>query len=192
MIGENMTREELKIELKNNQYICAIKDSEGLEKCINSDYKVVFVLYGTVMNICEIVKVLKDAGKITFVHIDLIEGLSAKEVAVEFIADNTGADGIISTKQTLIKIAAVHGLLTVQRFFLIDSLAYSNLLKQIKSEAMDVIEVLPACSTKTISKIVKITELPVIASGLIQDNEDVAAALSAGATAISGTNFDFK
>ncbi len=187
-----MTREELKIELKNNQYICAIKDSEGLEKCINSDYKVVFVLYGTVMNICEIVKVLKNAGKITFVHIDLIEGLSAKEVAVEFIADNTGADGIISTKQTLIKIAAVHGLLTVQRFFLIDSLAYSNLLKQIKSEVMDVIEVLPACSTKTISKIVKITELPVIASGLIQDNEDVAAALSAGATAISGTNFDFK
>ncbi len=187
-----MTREELKSTLKRNRFICAIKDDEGLENCLKTDFNVVFVLYGTVMNICNIVRRLKEAGKVVFVHIDLIEGLSAKEVAVEFIADNTGADGIISTKQALIKIASVHNLLTVQRFFLIDSLAYTNLVKQIKNESMDVIEVLPACSTKTISKIVEMTELPVIASGLIQDSEDIMAALTAGATAVSGTNFKFK
>ncbi len=185
-----MNREDLKNILKNDKYIYAVKDDEGLKKAAISDSKVVFVLYGTVMNIQNIVKYLKEYNKTVFVHIDLIEGLSTKEVAVEFIADNTGADGIISTKQALIKCAAARGLLTVQRFFLIDSLAFSNLVKQIKNSPLDVVEVLPACSTKVISKIVKLTELPVIASGLIQDKEDIMAALNVGAIAVSGTNFD--
>lgn len=185
-----MNREELKNILKDNKYIYAVKDDEGLKRAAKSDSEVVFILYGTIMNIQNIVKYLKEYNKTVFVHIDLIEGLSTKEVAVEFIADNTGADGIISTKQTLIKCAAAKGLLTVQRFFLIDSLAFSNLVKQIKNTSLDIIEVLPACSTKIISKIVNLTDVPVIASGLIQDKEDIMAALNVGAIAVSGTNFD--
>lgn len=185
-----MTREELKSILSNNKFIYAIKDDKGLVEAIDNDSKVVFVLYGTVMTICKIVKKLTEHNKTVFVHIDLIEGLSPKEVAVDFIYNNTGADGIISTKQTLIKYASLKGLLTVQRFFLIDSLAYNNLLKQINNASLDVIEVLPACSTKIISKIVNLTELPVIASGLIQDKDDIKEALKVGAIAVSGTNFD--
>lgn len=184
-----MTKDEIKKILKS-KYIYAIKDNDGLNSCLSNDSKIVFILYGSVMNICEIVKILKDAGKVAFVHIDLIEGLSSKEVSVEFIAKNTGADGIITTKQALVKSAASHGLLTVQRFFLIDSLAFDNLKKQIKNSPVDIIEVLPACSTKTISEIVKITDLPVIASGMIRDKEDVEDAISAGAIAVSGTNFN--
>ena len=56
---------------------------------------------------------------------------------------------------------------------------------------MDIVEVLPACSTKTISEIIKLTDLPVIASGMIRDKEDVEQALSAGATAVSGTKPEF-
>ncbi len=185
-----MTREELKNILNDNRFIYAIKDDNGLENAVKNDSKVVFVLYGTLMNICEIVNKLKANNKTVFVHIDLIEGLSPKEVAVDFIHNNTGADGIISTKQVLIKYASSKGLLTVQRFFLIDSLAYNNLLKQIKNPSLDIIEVLPACSTKIISKILNLTELPVIASGLIQDKNDIEEALNVGAIAVSGTNFD--
>ncbi len=185
-----MNRDEFKELLKKNPSICAIKDENGLMQCLKSDNLVVFVLFGTVITICDVVKQIKDAGKIAFVHIDLIEGLSSKEVSVEFIAKNTGADGIISTKQALIKIAASHGLLTIQRFFLIDSLAYENLKKQIKSGAMDAIEVLPACSTKIISQIKKFTDLTIIASGLLQDRQDVVDAIKAGASAVSGTNLD--
>ncbi len=183
-----MTSTELKNILISDKFICAVKDEEGLENCIKNDSKVVFVLFGTVMNICQIVKKIKNANKIAFVHIDLIEGLSSKEVAVEFIANNTGADGIISTKQALIKSASSHGLMTVQRFFLIDSLAFNNLKKQLKNPAMDIVEVLPACCTKTISKLKTITDLPIIASGMIQDKSDIDLAISAGATAVSGTN----
>ncbi len=184
----NISRSEIKEILKKDRIISAIKDEQGLNDCLNNKSKVVFILFGTVMNICDTVKKLKNAGKICFVHIDLIEGLASKEVAVEFVAKNTGADGIITTKQSLVKCAASHGLLTVQRFFLIDSLALDNLTKQIKSEQMDVIEVLPGFSGKIISEIVKKTELPVIASGLLRDKNDIDNALNSGATAVSSTN----
>mgnify|MGYP001039191335 CR=1 FL=1 len=184
-----MNREELCSLLKEYPVIAAVKDEKGLDACLFTECRVVFILYGNVMNICDIVKRVKNAGKTAFVHIDLIEGLSAKEVAVEYIVRNTGADGIISTKQALIKSASAHGLLTVQRFFMLDSLAIDTLKKQIKGECMDVIEILPGCIPKIISKIVQITDLPVIASGLLQDKEDIKEALSSGAAAVSGTKF---
>ena len=115
---------------------------------------------------------------------------AGKSTIFKMLTEEIKPDGIISTKQTLIKCAAAKGLLTVQRFFLIDSLAFSNLVKQIKNTSLDIIEVLPACSTKIISKIVNLTDVPVIASGLIQDKEDIMAALNVGAIAVSGTNFD--
>ena len=176
-----MNREELRSLLKEYPVIAAVKDEKGHEECIFANCRVVFILYGNVMNICRIVKRVKDAHKTVFVHIDLIEGLSAKEVAVEYI---------VQTKQALIKSASAHGLLTVQRFFMLDSLAIDTLKKQIHGESMDVIEVLPGCMPKIISKIVQITRLPVIASGLLQDKEDMRAALAAGAAAVSGTNYE--
>lgn len=185
-----MNREELRACLKHTPLIAAVKDEAGLEKCLAADCRVVFILYGNVMNICRIVKRVKEAQKAAFVHIDLIEGLSAKEVAVEYIVQNTGADGIISTKTALIKSAAAHGLLTVQRFFMLDSLAMDTLKKQIRSSGMDVIEVLPGCMPKIIAQIVQMTQIPVIASGLLQDKEDILAALAAGAAAVSGTNYE--
>lgn len=36
-------------------------------------------------------------------HIDLVKGLDSKEIAVDFIKEYAGADGIISTKPFLIK-----------------------------------------------------------------------------------------
>ncbi len=183
-----MDRNELKTLLTANRRIAAVKSESGLSESLKTDCRVIFILYGNVMNICDIVKRVKDANKMAFVHIDLIEGLSAKEIAVEFLANNTGADGIISTKQPLIKSAAAHGLLTVQRFFLIDSLALDNLKKQLRGEIMDVVEILPGCCTKIISQIASMTGLPVIASGLLSDEEDVRLALEAGATAVSGTD----
>ena len=62
-----MTSNELKNILVSDRFICAVKDEEGLENCIKNDSKVVFVLFGTVMNICRIVKRIKSADKIAFV-----------------------------------------------------------------------------------------------------------------------------
>ncbi len=168
--------------------IAAIKDMDGLSRCLESDSNIIFVLFGDVCNISHIVKTIKDSGRMVIVHIDLINGLSSKEVAVDFIKNNTEADGIISTKVSLIKRAKELELFTVLRFFLIDSMAFENIRKQSEMVKPDYIEVLPGVMPKVISKIKEISSVPIIAGGLISDKDDVLSALSGGAVSISTTN----
>jgi len=171
--------------------IAAVKDMKGLDKsCLMEDMHVVFILFGDICTIKNIVKKVKDNGKIAMVHIDLIIGLGSKEVAVDFIKENTQADGIISTKPALIKRAKELSLFTILRFFIIDSIALSNvgsLDKQSPRNLPDFIEVLPAAMPKIIQRICKSSKIPVIAGGLVTDKEDVVGALSAGAVSVSTT-----
>ena len=89
---------------ESNPVIAAVKDVEGLEKCCSlEDIKVVFILFGDICSIPDIVEKIKTAGKMAVVHVDLIGGLSPREIAVDFIKNNTEADGIISTKPALIR-----------------------------------------------------------------------------------------
>ena len=96
--------------VEENPIIAAVKNMEDLEKCCSlSDIHVVFILFGDVCSIDRIVKRVKDAGKVAMVHVDLISGLSPKEVSVEYLKEHTEADGIISTKPSLIKKAKEKG-----------------------------------------------------------------------------------
>lgn len=122
------------------------------------------------------------------VHVDLITGLSSKEVAVDFLKNYTQADGIITTKPNLIKHAKELGFHTILRLFLIDSMAYENIDRQVKTAKPDVIEVLPALMPKIVSKVCKLSPTPIIAGGLISDKEDVMTLLQAGVVSISTTN----
>ena len=102
--------------------------------------------------------------------------------------ENTQADGIITTRPALIRRAKEKGLFTVLRFFVIDSMAFENIEKQTGAVSPDVIEILPGLMPKIIRKIQKSIYRPLIAGGLISEKEDIMAALSAGALAISTTN----
>ena len=64
--------------LEESPIIAAIKSWEGLEKSLKSECKVVFVLFGTICDIDQIVARIKDAGKVAIVHVDMIQGLSSK------------------------------------------------------------------------------------------------------------------
>jgi glycerol uptake operon antiterminator len=174
--------------LTENPIIPAVKDDSGLEKALQTDCHIIFLLYGNVCNVARLVERIKSAGKLAMVHIDLIDGLSSKEVAVTFLRENTLADGIISTKPPIVKAAKEQGLLAIQRFFLIDSLALSNFQKYAETGWADMIEILPATMPKVIRKITTSCRLPIIAGGLISDKEDILLALQNGATAVSSTN----
>lgn len=172
-----------------NPVIAAIKDMDGLEKCCQMpDLKVIFVLFGDICNIGEIVKRIRDAGKLAIVHVDLIVGTSPKSVAVDFIRRQTGADGIISTKPVMIRRAKELGMYTVMRFFILDSLSLDNMGNQITQVKPDFIEVLPGLMPKIIRRVCADVKPPVIAGGLITDREDIMTALDAGAIAVSSTN----
>lgn len=181
-------KKEFKEALEDSPIIAAIKDDEGLQKCLRSDSRVIFILYGDIVSIADIVETVKSSGKIAMVHLDLITGLSSKEIAVDFLKKYTKADGIITTKPPLIKRARELGLYTILRLFIIDSMAYENIERQVKSAKPDLIEVLPALMPKIVSKICKMSSTPVIAGGLVSDKEDIMSLLQAGVTSISSTN----
>ena len=177
-----------------NPVIAAVKNDAGLQAAVEmEEIQVIFVLYGDVCTIPEILERIKAAGKKAMVHIDLIAGLSAKEISVEFIARQTRADGIITTKPALVRRAKELGIFAVLRFFLIDSLALKNienLEMQCGTSRPDFIEVLPGVMPKVLGRIAKVSRIPMIAGGLITEKEDVIAALSVGAIAVSSTNQD--
>lgn len=169
--------------------IAAIKDEEGLKACCRcADIRVVFILYGDICSIKRIVDQVKAADKIAMVHVDLIGGLSGKEIAVDFIRYETKADGIISTKPALIKRGKDLQLATTLRVFVLDSMAFENIQKQMSIARPDMIEILPGLMPKIIRRISRLVKIPVIAGGLISEKEDVVSALAAGATAVSSTN----
>jgi len=101
----------------------------------------------------------------------------------------TGAAGIISTRSVIIKRAKQADLIAIQRFFLLDSLALSNISKQIRQNNPDFIEVIPGAMPKIIREVTSsLTDTPLITGGLIRDTGDVVNALEAGAIAVSVTN----
>ncbi len=157
---------------------------------MTSSCNVVFILYGNLINIASIVKQVKKAGKYAFVNIDLVDGTSNKEVVVDFIKQTTEADGIISSKAPIIRAANARGLYTIHRFFLIDSISFHNLSKQFVASKPDVVEMLPGGMPKVLGWVKEKVDVPVIATGLVCDKEDVVTALKAGAIAISSTSPD--
>jgi len=176
--------------IEENPLIAAVKDEGGLKECLEGEISVVFVLYGDLLTIGGIVRRIKESGKCAVVHMDLITGLGGKEIAVDYLKQTTALDGIISTKPALIRRAGELGIFSVLRCFMIDSMAFENLKKQVENIRPDMVEILPGVMPKVLRQITKALPVPVIAGGLIRDREDVMNALGAGATAISTTRRD--
>ena len=169
--------------------IAAVKNDSELERCLKTDVEVVFTLYGDVCTIPEITKKIKAAGRIAMVHLDLVAGLTQKEISIDYIRDKTCADGIITTRANLIRHAKERGLATVLRYFVLDSMAIDNIHKlalQGYSSQPDVIEILPGTLVpKVVKRICAMSKVPVVAGGLIQNREDVMNMLDNGVIAIS-------
>lgn len=181
-------KRKFRIILEDCPVIAAVKDETGLKECLYSESQIIFLLFGDICSVGRYVEIAKSAGKMVFVHMDLINGLGNKEVAVDFIREHTGVDGIISTKPQLVKRAKELGLFGILRIFVIDSMAFGNIEKQCASLVLDAVEILPGLMPKIIKKLCSTVNVPIIAGGLISDKEDVMNALNAGAVAISVTN----
>ena len=150
--------------MQTNPIIAAIRDDAGLEGCLKADVQIVFVLYGDICSIAGIVERIKDAGKMAIVHVDLITGLSGKEICVDFLRNATRADGIISTRANMIQRAKELQMITVFRVFVIDSMALDSLLG-VKNLRPDAIDILPGLMPGIICKVRTLTGLPVLAGG---------------------------
>lgn len=88
--------------LETSPVIAAVKSEDGLKAALESDCQVIFLLFGSICDVDQLVDRIKEKDRTAIVHVDFIAGLNTKEVAVEFIRKNTRADGIISTKAPLV------------------------------------------------------------------------------------------
>ena len=93
-------------------------------------------------------------------------------------------DGIISTRSHLIRAAKELGLITVQRFFALDSQGVDSIEEVLHASSPTLVEIMPGIAGKVIKRFSK-GKVPVIAGGLIESKPEVMEALSQGALAVS-------
>lgn len=176
--------------LQYNPIIAAVSNLDNLEEALKSPCDIIFMLTGDIFNLKMIVEKVKAAGKSIYIHVDLIDGFSKDQVALKYINENIKPDGIITTKTNLIKKAKELNIFVVQRIFILDSLSIESGLKAVGSVRPDALEILPGTITKTIKWISDKIRIPIIASGLVEDKEDVILSLKAGSLGISTSKQD--
>lgn len=177
-----MSLQEIKDCFERGPVIAAVQNSH-LDKAINSPVEIIFNLKVSLLEIEDCISKVHSAGKKIFVHIDLADGIGKDKTGVTYLA-NLGVDGIISTRGQLIRFGNEAGLITVQRFFALDSKGVESIEDMLESTKPDLIEIMPGIASKVIKKFVG-GKIPVIAGGLIETKQEITEALSNGAEAIS-------
>jgi len=172
-------------EIKSHKIIAAIRDLDRVDVAMQKPVRCIFLLTGNILNIKYAVKCIKRANKRVFLHVDLLEGISKDSVGIRYIAREIKPDGIITTRSNLIGCAKREGLFTIQRIFVLDSLAMDTAEKSILQVDPDAVEILPGVIPKIINKVHKAVKYPIIAGGLIENNQEVKAAIAQGALAAS-------
>jgi len=144
---------------------------------------VLFYLEAKLSTVEQRVRQAHEKGKLLFVHIDLAEGIGKDKEGLQYLV-SIGVDGVISTRLQTIRMAKELNLITVQRFFALDSQGLDSMQEMVKNAAPHMMEIMPGVAPKVIRRFSEGT-IPVIAGGLINQKQEITAALAAGATAIS-------
>ncbi len=171
--------------LHNNPIIAAVSNEINLDEALASDVEIVFLLNSTIFDIGNTIQKIQDAGKLAFVHVDLVDGISTNKTGIRYICEVFKPDGIITTKSHLISACKEYDVATIQRVFLLDSISFETGLNSIKACNPDAVEILPNVVPKIIKEIVKKVRKPIITGGLITEKEDVINSLKAGAIGTS-------
>ena len=168
--------------LECDPVIAAVTD-EKWQAAIESPARVIFYLSADLLTVKERVRQAHEAEKIVMVHMDLAEGIGKDRTGIRFLAQ-CGVDGVISTKAQMIRLAKEQNLITVQRFFALDSKGMESIEEMLRNTNPHLMEIMPGVIGKAISRFRK-SGIPVIAGGLIETKQEVTEALGAGATAVS-------
>ncbi|AFK87095.1 MULTISPECIES: glycerol-3-phosphate responsive antiterminator [Thermoanaerobacterium] len=180
-----MKKDEFLRRLDSRKLIAAIKEERYIEKAINKNLSGVFLLTGNIGVIKKYVDFFRANDMFTFVHMEKIGGISFDKEGLEFVANYVKPDGIITTKNSLIKIAKKLNMLTIQRCFMIDTDALKKAIEISKETQPDFVELMPALMPDVIREFTGNTSEPVISGGLIKTSEQMMNALLNGAIAVS-------
>ncbi len=162
----------------------AIRTDEDFSAALRSQVNMVFLLHVNILTIDRCIKEVHSAGKKVFVHVDFAEGIGKDRYGLQFLAQKN-VDGILTTRTNIVKAAKDLGLIAVQRFFIVDSHSIGTSLDSFKQSKPDMVEIMPGIVTKKIREFSQITDVPIIAGGIIETEEEVVEALKSGANVVS-------
>lgn len=168
--------------LERSPVIAAVRD-DAWQQALASPVEVIFYLKANLLTVGRRVAEAVEAGKMVFVHIDLVDGIGKDKTGIAFLA-RCGVQGIISTRSQLIHLAKEQGLMTVQRCFALDSQGLAGVRDILSDDGADLLEIMPGVIPKVIERFAA-GSIPVIAGGLIETKSEVMAALQSGASAVS-------
>ncbi|PGT78746.1 MULTISPECIES: glycerol-3-phosphate responsive antiterminator [Bacillaceae] len=171
---------------ENQQVLPATKSMKDFEQVLsNRNVEFIVMLEVHIAQLDNIMKLAKTYHKKILLHADLIQGLKNDEYSAEFLCQKIKPDGVISTRASVLKTAKKNGILSIQRLFLLDTLAIDTSYSLAQKVQPDFIEVLPGCVPHLIQKVSQETNIPVIAGGLITSHDEVTSVLKAGAHAVT-------
>ena len=186
MMNIEQTNQQWRDVLEKRHIIAAVRNEEGLIAAEKSPTETVYLLYGNTLNIAQLVRRLRDNGKLPLVNLDLLAGFSRDSINAEYLA-SCGAAGVISTHGEVLRASRKHGLITVQRTFALDSAAIDAGLKTMGHFLPDAIEILPAIAAPRVAPRFRSVHpnLRIVAGGLISDLKEVESLLANGINAVS-------
>jgi len=176
--------------LQHHPVVPVVWDAAGLLEASRSPVAAVFLQYGSISNLQESCRRLKQARREAkiFFHIDLAEGIAADEAGVRF-ARGAGVDGILTTKPSLVEAAKNAGLATVLRVFIQDSRSLRRAVQLALRCGPDALDALPGPVVPDVmADLRESLSQPIIAGGLIRREGQVRALLQAGCRAVDTSN----
>ena len=176
--------------MNSNKMIASVKTAKSIDQVLKfkDQISAVFLITGTLLTVKKFVDVIQNAGIPVFIHGEKIGGLNLNNEGLDFLAKYVKPAGILTTKPSLIKKAKEHGMLVVQRVFMIDSEVYQNVIDQHEKLNPDFIEIMPSTLCQVIYSYTQLLKTPIITGGLLSTKEQVDEAIRAGAVAVSTSN----
>lgn len=168
--------------------IPAVHQERDIEKIIALDGEYLVMLETHIAQLKSLVNLAKSANKKVILHADLINGLKNDDYGAEYLCQEIRPAGIVSTRSNVVIKAKQQHIIAIQRLFTIDSSAYTKGIAMIEKTNPDAIELLPGILPNQIARMKAMMNIPLIAGGLIETEEQVNAALENGAIAITTSN----
>ena len=172
--------------LEKRHIIAAIRNKEALAAAAKSTTETVYLLFGNPLNVPDLLRTVREQGKLPLVNLDLLAGFSRDSINAEYLA-SCGAAGIVSTHTEVLRASRRQGLITVQHTFALDSSAIDAGLRAIGQFVPDAVEILPAVAAPRVLARFRQAhpDLRIMAGGLISDLHEVESLLAAGIDAVS-------
>lgn len=160
--------------LQRSPIIAGVKSVESAKKAMALNIGIIFYLAGTIFDLMEVTKERKADGPLIFAHVDLLQGVGKDASGLQFLSQEIGVDGILTTRSHLTRQAKKEGLLAIQRIFALDSEALKTGFSVLRAAKPDAVEILPALILPHIRDRIPVDDLPpIIAGGLVETTDEV-------------------